>query len=62
MLLAHNHPSGDPIPSPQDVESTRGLASVGKLIGIEVLNHVIISRRTPSREHNYVSFRELKLM
>ena len=62
LLLAHNHPSGDPIPSPQDVESTRGLASVGRLIGIEVLDHVIIGARTPTRERDYASLRELGLM
>ena len=62
IAIAHNHPSGDPMPSPQDVECTRGLAAAGKIIGIEVMDHVIIGTRTPSRDRDYVSLRELNLM
>ena len=62
IVLAHNHPSGDPIPSPQDVECTRGLAEAGKIIGIEVMDHVVIGQRTLSRERDWVSMRELNLM
>lgn len=42
IILAHNHPSGDPHPSKQDIQMTRGLVEAGKLLGIEVLDHVII--------------------
>jgi DNA repair protein RadC len=42
VILAHNHPSGDPAPSPEDVELTRRLRSAGDLIGIVVLDHVIV--------------------
>ncbi len=42
IVLVHNHPSGDPEPSPQDLASTRRLVSAGELLGIEVLDHVII--------------------
>ena len=62
IVLAHNHPSGDPMPSPQDVECTRGLAAAGKIIGIEVVDHVVIGTRTPNRDRDYVSLRELNLM
>ena len=62
IILAHNHPSGDPMPSPQDVESTNGLVKAGKIIGIEVVDHVVIGQRTPSRERDWVSLRELNLM
>jgi len=42
VILIHNHPSGDPQPSTQDVEITKRLAEVGKMVGINVLDHVII--------------------
>jgi DNA repair protein RadC len=44
ILVAHNHPSGDPTPSPEDVAVTRALVEAGKLLDIEVLDHVIIGR------------------
>ena len=62
LILAHNHPSGDPMPSPQDVEATRGLTSAGKLIGIEVVDHVVLGKRTVSRDRDFISLRELSLM
>jgi DNA repair protein RadC len=42
ILLFHNHPSGDPTPSPDDVALTRRLVAAGALIGIEVVDHVIL--------------------
>ncbi len=42
VVLVHNHPSGDPSPSPSDIALTRRLAEVGTLVGIPVLDHVII--------------------
>src|SRR2546428_10897099 len=42
LLLAHNHPSGDPEPSAEDVALTRRLASAGTLLGIAVLDHVVL--------------------
>lgn len=62
LILVHNHPSGDPMPSPQDVECTRGLVGAGRLIGIEVVDHVVLGTRTPSRERDFISLRELNLM
>jgi DNA repair protein RadC len=44
LIVAHNHPSGDPSPSPEDVAVTRALAEAGRLLDIEVLDHVIIGR------------------
>jgi DNA repair protein RadC len=43
IILAHNHPSGDPAPSKDDVELTRRLSQAGDIIGIEVVDHIIIS-------------------
>jgi DNA repair protein RadC len=44
VILIHNHPSGDPTPSPEDRVVTSQLVSAGKLIGIDVLDHIIIGR------------------
>jgi len=41
-VVAHNHPSGDPTPSVDDIELTRRLCAVGKLVGIPVLDHIVI--------------------
>ncbi len=42
VIVCHNHPSGDPTPSPEDVDVTRQLVAAGKLLDIEVLDHLII--------------------
>ncbi len=42
IIVAHNHPSGDPTPSREDIEITKKLMEAGKIIGIDVLDHVII--------------------
>lgn len=44
VLLVHNHPSGDPTPSREDRQVTEQLTSAGKLLGIDVLDHVIVAR------------------
>ncbi len=56
VILVHNHPSGDPTPSPDDRSVTRQLRGAGQIIGIEVIDHVIIGER------RYVSFAESGLM
>lgn len=52
FIVAHNHPSGDPAPSPEDVNVTRQLVQASKLLDIEVLDHIIIGRQ------RYVSLKE----
>jgi DNA repair protein RadC len=42
IIVAHNHPSGDPTPSKEDVEITKKLVETGRIMGIDVLDHVII--------------------
>lgn len=44
IVLFHNHPSGDPSPSPEDVAVTRAAIEAGKLLDIEVLDHIVIGR------------------
>ena len=43
ILLAHNHPSGDPTPSVEDAAVTRRLSDAGRLVGVRVLDHVIVA-------------------
>jgi DNA repair protein RadC len=43
VILAHNHPSGDPSPSEEDRDLTRRLAEAGRLLGIDVLDHVVVA-------------------
>lgn len=59
IVLVHNHPSGDPAPSEADIKVTRDLIRAGKLLKIEVLDHVILGRRTQERQKDYASLREL---
>jgi len=44
MIVVHNHPSGDPSPSPEDIAVTRAIVEAGKLLDIEVLDHLIIGQ------------------
>lgn len=53
-ILAHNHPSGDPTPSSDDVMLTGRLKQVGEIIGVEVYDHIIVGC-----DRQYVSFRDL---
>ncbi len=52
MVVVHNHPSGDPTPSPEDVRVTEQMVQAGKLLDIEVLDHLVIGR------NRYVSMKE----
>jgi len=53
--VVHNHPSGDPTPSPEDVALTRRLVQSGKVLDIDVVDHVVIGQQ------RYVSMRERSL-
>ncbi len=55
IILAHNHPSGDPSPSPEDVALTRSVIQAGKLLDIEVLDHLVIGNA------RFVSMKEKSL-
>lgn len=56
IILAHNHPSGDPSPSREDRELTERLKKAGRLLGIQVQDHIIVG------DHRYVSFLECGMM
>ena len=71
VVIAHNHPSGDSEPSEEDLKITRRLIEAGKILGIEVLDHIIIGKHTaksaitehigPEKE-NYCSLKEKGLI
>jgi DNA repair protein RadC len=50
VILLHNHPSGDPAPSPEDRELTRRLVKAGRIMGIKVLDHIVLG------DGGYISF------
>lgn len=52
IIAAHNHPSGNPTPSPEDIEVTKRLVEAGSIIGIDLLDHVIIG------DHKFISLKE----
>lgn len=59
LVLAHNHPSGDPTPSQEDIRITKQLVDAGRILEIYVLDHVIVGRRESRDELPYVSLREM---
>ena len=52
IILLHNHPSGNPDPSEEDIDITKQLVKAGEILGIEVLDHIIIANK------RYFSFKE----
>jgi DNA repair protein RadC len=59
IILLHNHPSGDPTPSPEDVQVTRQFVEAGELLDIQVLDHLVIGQRGhPVVQQGWVSLRE----
>jgi len=56
IILAHNHPSGDPTPSEDDLEITKRLVESGKILGIEVIDHIIVAK------NDFFSFKERELI
>lgn len=55
VVIAHNHPSSDPSPSPEDLACNRELVQAGKLLDCDVLDHLIIGH---GGEHNWISMKE----
>lgn len=56
IVIAHNHPSEDPTPSQDDINTTQRLIESGKIIGISIIDHIIVSNKS------YYSFKENKLI
>lgn len=56
VVCAHNHPSGDPTPSPEDIRMTERLCEAGEIVGIDVLDHIVIG------DGEFISLKEQGLM
>jgi DNA repair protein RadC len=56
IILAHNHPSGDPEPSEDDLEITKRLVESGRILGIEIIDHIIVAK------NGFISFKERRLI
>ena len=56
VIVTHNHPSGDPTPSDEDINTTKRLVEAGKILGITVVDHLIVTK------HRYVSLKEINLI
>jgi DNA repair protein RadC len=59
LVLAHNHPSGDPKPSADDIRATREMAEAGRILGIPLLDHVILGAPTPMNPAGFVSLKQM---
>ena len=57
VIVAHNHPSGDPEPSKEDIEVTERLLETGKLLGIRVIDHLVLGSPTSANGRGFVSIR-----
>jgi DNA repair protein RadC len=62
MILVHNHPSGDPTPSSEDIAITKRLVKAGELLNISVHDHIVIGLPAVGSDRDYVSLKELGLM
>jgi DNA repair protein RadC len=62
MILAHNHPSGDPAPSSQDIQVTKQLIAAGQVMGIKVVDHIVIGQRKHAGARDFLSIRESGLV
>lgn len=62
IILAHNHPSGDPTPSSEDIKVTKQLIGAGEVMGIKVLDHLVIGHRKTHADADFISLREAGLV
>lgn len=62
IVVVHNHPSGDPCPSAEDVKMTKRLFEAGKIMGITIIDHVIIGRVSNANSKPFYSIKESGLM
>jgi DNA repair protein RadC len=62
IILAHNHPSGDPTPSSEDIKITKQLIGAGEVMGIRILDHIVIGHRKHNSNTDFLSLREAGLV
>ena len=56
LVIAHNHPSGDPEPSDADIALTARMVEAGELVGIHIIDHIIVA------EHGWISLKQKEIM
>jgi DNA repair protein RadC len=62
VILVHNHPSGDPTPSDSDIRATRDICRSGKMLRLELQDHLVIGEPGPGHPDGFLSFRERGLL
>ena len=62
IVVAHNHPSGDPTPSEDDIDVTKRLVEASRLVDIALLDHIVLGSPTSNSGRGFVSIRNLKIM
>jgi len=62
IVLAHNHPSNDPTPSADDIRCTKELVNSGKILGIDVVDHVIVGEMSSANPRGWYSLKEAGLL
>lgn len=62
VVLVHNHPSGDPAPSAEDIRITKQLVEAGRIVDIKVLDHVILGKSARRGDKDFLSMREAGVM
>ena len=62
ILVAHNHPTGDPNPSAEDIEITKRLIETGRLLGIKVIDHLVLGSPDSAGGRGFVSIRNLAVL
>ncbi len=62
LVLVHNHPSGDPRPSMDDIRATKDLVRAGEVLGIELIDHVVVGKPSAAYPTGFVSLKEMGVM
>ncbi len=62
LILVHNHPSGDPRPSDDDIRATKDMCKAGEIVGIELLDHIVMGRPSATNPQGYVSLKEMGVL
>lgn len=62
FVLVHNHPSGDPTPSPEDVAMTRAVAAAAEVVGVPLLDHVVVAAGPSDHPIRHVSMLDLGIL
>lgn len=62
IIVAHNHPSGDPTPSAEDINVTKSLVEASKFLDVAILDHIVLGSPSSHNGHGFVSIRDLAVL